>query len=130
MNAQEIVIQANEIAIATLRKTGCTFKIIDRFGNEHASKSGITRPKVYDWSDLKISELIRAAQPGNQIVFEAKGRPLRALSSVASGKANKVLGNAKHRVTQNTANQTVTISILGQRDVNGLDAALAALGNK
>jgi hypothetical protein len=52
------------------------------------------------------------------------------LSSVASGKANKVLGNGKHRVTQNTANQTVTISILGQRDVNGLDAALAALGIK
>jgi hypothetical protein len=79
---------------------------------------------------LKISERVRAAQPGDQVIFEAKGRPLRSLSSVASGKTNKVLGNGKHRVTQNTANQTVTITILGQREVAGLDEALAVLGIK
>jgi hypothetical protein len=129
MSPQEIVIQANEIAIATLKKTGCTYKITDRFGNVHTSKTCTTRPKVYDWFDLKISERVRAAAPGDQIVFEAKGRPLKALSSVASGKANKVLGNGKHRVTQNAANQTVTITVLGKREAAGLDEALAALGN-
>jgi hypothetical protein len=51
------------------------------------------------------------------------------LSSVASGKANKVLGNGKHHVTQNAANQTVTITVLGKREAAGLDEALAALGN-
>jgi phage gp45-like len=77
---------------------------------------------------LNISQRIRNAQPGDQVVFEAKGRPLRSLSSVASGKTNKVLGNAKHRVTQNTANQTVTITVLGRRELSGLDEALAELG--
>ena len=129
MSPQEIVTQANEIAISTLKKTGCTYKIVDRFGGVHTSKSAITRPKIYDWADLKISDRVRAAAPGDQIVFEAKGRPLKALSSVASGKANKVLGNGKHKVAQNTANQTVTITILGKREVAGLDEALAALGN-
>ena len=129
MSPQEIVIQANEIAIATLKKTGCTYKITDRFGNVHSSKSCTTRPKVHDWSDMKISEKVKAALPGEQIVFEAKGRPLKALSSVASGKANKVLGNGKHKVAQNTVNKTVTITILGKREVAGLDAALAALQN-
>ena len=128
MSPQEIIIQANEIAIATLKKTGCTYKITDRFGTVHSSRSCINRPKVYDWSDLRISERVKAASPGDQIVFEAKGRPLRSLSSVASGKTNKVLGNAKHRVTQDTANQTVTITVLGRREVTGLDEALAALG--
>ncbi len=128
MSPESIVIQANEIAIATLKKTGCTYKITDRFGNTHSSKTCTTRPKVHDWSDLKISEKVRAALPGEQIVFEAKGRPLKNLSSVASGKTNKVLGNGKHRVTQDTANQTVTITILGRRDVTGLDEALAVLG--
>jgi hypothetical protein len=127
---EKIYAQTIEQTIAVLKKLGCEFKIKDHFGTFHQSKSCVTRPKKYDWSDLKISERVRNAQPGDQVVFEAKGRPLRSLSSVASGKTNKVLGNGKHRVTQNTANQTVTISILGQRDVNGLDAALAALGIK
>lgn len=129
MSPQEIVNQANEIAIATLKKTGCTYKITDRFGNVHSSKPCTTRPKVHNWSDLNISERVKAALPGDEIVFESKGRPLKALSSVASGKANKVLGNGKHKVAQNTANQTVTITILGKREVAGLDAALTALGN-
>ena len=129
MSPQEIIIQANEIAIATLKKTGCTYKITDRFGTVHSSRSCINRPKVYDWSDLRISERVKAASPGDQIVFEAKGRPLRALSTVASCKANKVLGNGKHKVTQNTAYLTVTITILGKREVAGLDEALSVLGN-
>jgi hypothetical protein len=129
MSPQEIVIQANEIAIATLKKTGCTYKITDRFGNVHASTTCTTRPKIYNWADLNISERVKAASPGDQIVFESKGRPLKALSSVASGKANKVLGNGKHKVAQNAANQTVTITILGKREVAGLDEALAALEN-
>jgi len=130
MSPKEIYAQTLEQATATLKKLGCGYKINDHFGNVHTSKTCTTRPKVYDWSDLKISEKVRAAQPGDQVVFEAKGRPLRSLSSVASGKTNKVLGNGKHRVTQNTAKQTVTITILGQREVAGLDDALAALGIK
>lgn len=128
MSPKAIYEQTLEQATATLKKLGCGYKINDHFGNVHTSKTCTMRPKVYDWSDLKISEKIRAAQPGDQVVFEAKGRPLRSLSSVASGKTNKVLGNAKHRVTQDTANQTVTITVLGRREVTGLDEALAALG--
>ena len=127
MTPQEIVTQANEIAISTLKKTGCTYKIVDRFGGVHLSKSAITRPKVHDWSDLKISERVRAASPGDQIVLQAKGRPLKGLSSVASGKTNKVLGNGKHRVTQDQSTQTVTITVLGKREIAGLDKALAEL---
>ena len=130
MSPKEIYAQTLEQATATLKKLGCGYKINDHFGNVHTSKTCTTRPKVYDWSDLKISEKVRAAQPGDQVVFEAKGRPLRSLSSVASGKTNKVLGNGKHRVTQDTAKQTVTITILGRREVAGLDEALAALGIK
>jgi len=130
MTPEQIYAQTFEQATAVLKKLDCAYKITDHFGAVHSSKSCVTRPKKYDWSDLKISERVRKAQPGEQVVFEAKGRPLRSLSSVASGKTNKVLGNGKHRVTQNTANQTVTITILGQREVAGLDAALAALGIK
>jgi len=130
MTPEQIYAQTFEQATAVLKKLDCTYKITDHFGAIHSSKTCVTRAKKYDWADLKISERVRAAQPGDQVIFEAKGRPLRSLSSVASGKTNKVLGNGKHLVTQNTANQTVTITILGQREVAGLDEALAALGIK
>jgi hypothetical protein len=130
MSPKEIYIQTLEQQTAVLKKLGCDYKIKDHFGNVHQNKKCITRPKVYSWIDLRISEQIRAAQPGDELVFEAKGRPLRALSSVVSGKANKILGGGKHRVSQNTANGTVVLIILGQREVDGLDAALTALGIK
>jgi LmbE family N-acetylglucosaminyl deacetylase len=59
---------------------------------------------------------------------EATLGELSALAKCAE-EANKVLGNGKHRVTQNAANQTVTITVLGKREAAGLDEALAALGN-
>lgn len=128
MSPKEIYEQTLEQTTATLKKLGCGYKITDHFGAVHLSKTCVTRKKQYDWADLNISQRIRNAQPGDQVVFEAKGRPLRSLSSVASGKTNKVLGNGKHRVTQNTANQTVTITVLGRREFSGLDEALAELG--
>lgn len=127
MTPQNIVQEANSNALALLKKTGCIYNVIDSFGNTFSNKV-VTRPKVYDWSDLEITEKIRAAKPGDTIEFPAKGRPLRNLSSIVSGKASRVLGLKKHRVTQDVKRQTVTLTIKGIDSSSDLDQALRSLG--
>lgn len=127
--AEDIVREANKNAITVLKKTGCIYKIIDRFNQTHTNKK-VTRPKVHSWVDLDIARKIRAAKPGDSIIFQAKGRPMKNLSSTVSGKASKILGPGKHRVTQNNQDQTITIFLTGADEPTGLDAALLALGGK
>lgn len=112
--------------LETLNKLGGTYTVKDRFGKTH-SNIKTTRKKFNDFSPLNITPQIRAATPGDVLVFDAKNYPLNRLQSTITAKANKVCGSGNYSSEQDPLKNQVRLTVTGNVRHEELDQVVQAL---
>lgn len=130
MKPEEVIAQAIANALDTLKRTGCAYKVTDRFGKTH---SNIVRSSpVHDYSPLKIPERIGKAKAGEILEFDTREFEVEDVRARICSEASKRFGRrakgaAKaYETSVDLKAKKVFVAIYGA--ANGLDEALAQLG--
>lgn len=99
-------------AAETFTRLGCRYTVTDKLGRTitNIPKAAARRPKKHTFKDLKITERLRQAGPGDQLLFQAPGIPLNCLQKTVTAAAHRVLGAGTYASRQQNDN-TVVLTI-------------------
>lgn len=101
-------------ATEVLERLGCIYSVTDKLGRTttNAPKPAARRPKKHTFKSLRITERLREAGPGEQLLFQAPGIPLHCLQKTVTAAAHRVLGAGTYASRQ-LGNDTVVLTVTG-----------------
>ena len=133
MITHEQALRAYDQTIANLigdfERLEVKYQLTDRRGQQYSNVKS-TRKKVNDFTALKISERIRAAKPGDNLVFECGSFPLNRVQSSITAQSNRVLGSGRYTSTQNPKSNTVTLSVTGAPHTSQIEELMKVLNGE
>jgi hypothetical protein len=101
-------------ATGVLQRLGCCFNVEDNQGRTFTNiePPKVRRPKKHTFKDLQITQRLRLACPGEQLVFQAPGIPLNYLQKAITAAAHRVIGAGAY-ASQQIGQDTVVLTVTG-----------------
>lgn len=101
-------------ATDVMERLGCTYSVTDRLGRTltNIPKAAPRRTKQHTFKSLRITERLREAGPGEQLLFQATGVPLHSLQKTVTAAAHRVLGAGTYS-SQQLGEDTVVLTVIG-----------------